>query len=160
RAWRLLSEPCRGRVIAAVPLPDHRSLYLEYEGPVGGGRGRVVRWDAGSFVWEAAGGDEVRVRMEGGRITGTVTMWRTDGGWTWEWLERAGRAAGGSGGGVGGGEGGTAGGAVGSAVGRLAMTNRPGCTSRRRSWNVGRAWLAWSLSRAIGWPPWRNQVTS
>lgn len=90
RAWRLLSEPARGTVVRAEPLPDHRLHYLDYEGPVSGGRGRVVRWDAGTFDWEADCPDEIRIRMAGGRMTGAVTLCRTEGGWTWEWLERGG----------------------------------------------------------------------
>src|SRR5439155_2482683 len=86
RSWRLLAEPVRGRAIAAEPLPDHRRLYLDYEGPLSGGRGRVVRWDAGDFEWEAVAEAEVRVRLAGRRIAGRVALCRvTPGFWTWEW---------------------------------------------------------------------------
>jgi hypothetical protein len=30
-------------------LPDHRRVYLDYEGPISGGRGEVVRVEAGTF---------------------------------------------------------------------------------------------------------------
>ena len=58
RAWRLLAEPAPGRVVPSEPNAEHRRLYLDYEGPVSGGRGNVVRWDAGTFEWiaEAPGG--------------------------------------------------------------------------------------------------------
>jgi hypothetical protein len=47
RTWRLLAEPQPECIIAAEPLPDHRLHYLDYEGPVSGGRGTVSRWDHG-----------------------------------------------------------------------------------------------------------------
>jgi hypothetical protein len=33
----------------AVQKPDHRTAYLEYEGPVSGNRGKVKRVDEGKF---------------------------------------------------------------------------------------------------------------
>jgi hypothetical protein len=47
RTWRLLAAPAADRIIGAEALPDHRLHYLEYEGPVSGGRGKVIRWDGG-----------------------------------------------------------------------------------------------------------------
>jgi hypothetical protein len=86
RAWRLLEEPARGRVIAAESLPDHRLLYLDYDGPVSGGRGRVVRWDVGEFVWDKEDANDVRVRLSGGRVAGPVRVRLCeDGRWLWEW---------------------------------------------------------------------------
>jgi hypothetical protein len=84
RAWRLLAEPQSGRPIPAEPLPDHRLHYLDYEGPISGDRGRVVRWDAGTFDWEADGLDDLRVRLYGARVMGVVTVRRGADGWTWE----------------------------------------------------------------------------
>ncbi len=49
RTWRLLEEPAPGKTVAAEILPDHRRHYLDYEGPVSGGRGRVTRWDGGTY---------------------------------------------------------------------------------------------------------------
>lgn len=45
--WRLLRTPCANEPIAALALPDHRLVYLDYEGPVSGGRGSVQRLDGG-----------------------------------------------------------------------------------------------------------------
>ena len=86
RAWRLLSEPRRGRPIAAEPLPDHRPHYLDYEGPVSGDRGVVGRWDSGIFSWVVDRADEIRIRMTGNRIAGDVTLRRGPDEWTWEWI--------------------------------------------------------------------------
>jgi hypothetical protein len=49
RTWRLASPPSREHPVPAEPLGDHRRLYLDYEGPVSGGRGSVRRWDAGTY---------------------------------------------------------------------------------------------------------------
>lgn len=59
RAWRLLAEPGPGRTVPAEANADHRLLYLDYEGPVGGNRGTVRRWDAGTY--DPAGDDAGRV---------------------------------------------------------------------------------------------------
>lgn len=68
----------------ATRLPDHRRLYLRYEGEVSGGRGSVRRVGEGAATIER---DEpgcviVEVQFEGarlryeGRPTGTSDIWR------------------------------------------------------------------------------------
>ena len=47
--WRL-SKPPTGAAQPAVRIGDHRSAYLDYEGPVSGGRGAVRREDGGEYV--------------------------------------------------------------------------------------------------------------
>ena len=47
-AWRLLQEPTANIPVSAEVLPDHRLLYLDYEGPVSGDRGTVYQWDSGT----------------------------------------------------------------------------------------------------------------
>ena len=49
RTWRLLRKPCLREPIAAEPLPDHRLMYLDYEGVVSGDRGSVKRFLAGTY---------------------------------------------------------------------------------------------------------------
>jgi hypothetical protein len=85
RAWRLVAEPSRGVPIAAEPLPDHRPMYLDYQGPVGGGRGRVVRWDGGRFEWKNKSDVELVVAMAGSRLIGQVSLSRAEERWTWSW---------------------------------------------------------------------------
>lgn len=86
RAWRLLSEPIRGQSITAEALADHRVMYLDYEGPVSGDRGRVARWDSGLFEWQVDDGDQVRVHLEGQRVRGRAVVCRSaDGRWEWMW---------------------------------------------------------------------------
>ena len=50
--WQLATMPSGlppGGVVSARKLPDHRSEYLSYEGPVSCGRGSVQRVECGSF---------------------------------------------------------------------------------------------------------------
>jgi hypothetical protein len=55
RTWRLLQVPAAGRTAKAEQLADHRLAYLDYEGPVSGGRGNVARWDHGTYDAIVAG---------------------------------------------------------------------------------------------------------
>ncbi len=65
RAWRLAAEPVAGVWVPAEPNADHRLMYLDYEGPVSGGRGSVSRWAAGTFEGDIRG-DEWSVEWDGG----------------------------------------------------------------------------------------------
>jgi hypothetical protein len=67
RAWRLLSEPAVGVCCLAEPLPDHRPLYLDYEGPVSGDRGTVTRWDWGEYALLSAAALPLSVQLRGQR---------------------------------------------------------------------------------------------
>lgn len=49
RTWRLAEAPRPGNSIALVRLPPHRSIHLDYEGPVSGNRGTVRRVLSGSY---------------------------------------------------------------------------------------------------------------
>jgi len=68
RTWRLLAEPEVGADIPAEALPDHRRAYLDYEGPVSGGRGTVTRWEAGEFELETDENDHFVVRLRCSRL--------------------------------------------------------------------------------------------
>ena len=70
RGWRLLAEPNSSTAILAEPSADHRLLYLDYEGPVSGNRGRVVRWDAGTFEWIADEPDRLVLELRGSKLCG------------------------------------------------------------------------------------------
>jgi hypothetical protein len=46
----------------------------------------VLRWDTGTFAWEADREGAVDVRLDGARVTGPVALRNlADGRWTWEW---------------------------------------------------------------------------
>ncbi|MBW3540808.1 MAG: hypothetical protein KY476_11095 [Planctomycetes bacterium] len=89
RTWRLSAPPDVGGVIEAVPLGDHRLAYLEYEGLVSGGRGRVTRWDAGQYEMVAETSDRVEVQVAGHRLNGRAFLERGAGGWRFCWLPAA-----------------------------------------------------------------------
>jgi hypothetical protein len=77
RSWRLDAEPQLGQTIRAEAIPDHRLLYLDYEGPVGGNRGRVKRWDNGLFTGSLEEEQRIALLLEGRRLQGAVTLeWR------------------------------------------------------------------------------------
>src|SRR5262245_46548016 len=72
--WRLPVAPTAGGdAMMAERLPDHRRAYLDYEGPVSGGRGTVKRWDAGAVALTSTS-DELRLRLEGQRLAGAVIL--------------------------------------------------------------------------------------
>jgi hypothetical protein len=54
RTWRLLRMPCLDEPIAAEPLPAHRLLYLDYEGPLSDNRGHVERVVSGTCSVESS----------------------------------------------------------------------------------------------------------
>jgi hypothetical protein len=68
RTWALEHEPQPGREIAADQLPDHRPLYLDYEGPVSRHRGVVSRWDVGEFELLGQENGKLLVELRGGRL--------------------------------------------------------------------------------------------
>jgi hypothetical protein len=74
RAWRLLAEPGTGREVPAEPNATHRLLYLDYEGPVAGGRGIVRRWDAGTFDWIVDEPERIVVELHGQRVSGSCQI--------------------------------------------------------------------------------------
>ena len=76
RTWRLAAPPTDRGAIAATALGDHRRVYLDYEGPVSGGRGSVLRWDAGTFAWLEDGPGRVAVRLAGVKVQGRGVLER------------------------------------------------------------------------------------
>jgi hypothetical protein len=60
-----------------VPCPDHKRLYLDYEGPVSGGRGSVTRIDSGGleFVKKSEKNiEEMHFRLDGKILNGYYVM--------------------------------------------------------------------------------------
>jgi DNA polymerase Ligase (LigD) len=74
RSWRLLGDLAPGIAVPAEATADHRLLYLDYEGPVSGGRGQVTRVDAGTFEWQSHTSDCSIVRLSGQRFVGRLTL--------------------------------------------------------------------------------------
>lgn len=76
RTWRLEETPAAEVSIPAEALPEHRRLYLDYEGPISGGRGEVQRWDAGDYELISEQPGEIELRFHGGRIEGDALLTR------------------------------------------------------------------------------------
>jgi hypothetical protein len=86
RTWRLAEAPRGDAAIPALALADHRVMYLDYEGPVSGGRGTVRRWESGTFRAEGDAEDEMKLMMEGSRRKGEVILRRLSGDlWQFRW---------------------------------------------------------------------------
>jgi DNA polymerase Ligase (LigD) len=74
RTWAIDVPVVAGEDLPARALPDHRRLYLDYEGEVARDRGTVRRLDAGPYrplVWTD---DLVRVRLQGSQLVGEVGL--------------------------------------------------------------------------------------
>ena len=85
--YRLAANPlcsAKDHSFNAERLPDHRSRYLDYEGDIGGGRGRVTRESSAPLAdWQAAGTTWSLLTTTGIRLTGTES-----GGGNWS-IERS-----------------------------------------------------------------------
>ncbi len=89
RTWRIHGPPDSEIDLHAEPLGDHRIDYLEYEGPVSGGRGRVLRWDAGTYELLADSADGLRLRLNGARCRGAAELRRSADGWVFRYSRMA-----------------------------------------------------------------------
>lgn len=79
RTWKLQQPPAPGVTLAAVQSFDHRLQYLDFEGPISGDRGHVVRWDAGTYQGTLDDGPFLQVRLTGERLCGSVQLQRIQG---------------------------------------------------------------------------------
>jgi hypothetical protein len=78
RTWALPRQPVAGLDCEAEQLADHRADYLEYEGPVSGGRGSVARWDEGHYQVEHDTNNELTVVLAGRRLKSRLTLERKE----------------------------------------------------------------------------------
>lgn len=87
KTWRLAQLPNESdNVIEATPLGDHRLAYLDYEGPVSGGRGRVRRIDAGVYsLIEGTPGDSRLVLSLHGQYLQAACVLESLSGESWQW---------------------------------------------------------------------------
>ena len=79
RTWALPQTPEPGVEMAARALPDHRLLYLDYEGPISGGRGAVSVWDRGVYRCRQQSDAELAIELSGGKVRGQATLRRVPG---------------------------------------------------------------------------------
>lgn len=76
KTWALETAPRPGTTVRARQLPDHRRVYLDYEGPISGDRGAVRRVDRGDYqvvIWENT---EVVVLFSGAQLNGPMRLWK------------------------------------------------------------------------------------
>jgi bacterioferritin-associated ferredoxin len=81
--WRLDHDPFL--LVGEVPatrLPDHRPVYLVYEGPISGDRGVVRRVDEGDLQIVSFRPDEVVAVLHGQRLRGGVELRESGARWT------------------------------------------------------------------------------
>ncbi len=76
--WSINSIPANGEAVEARRLPDHRSIYLDYEGPVSRNRGHVRRWDAGTYEFVCPGDRVFSVRVQGNQLNGLLHFEQID----------------------------------------------------------------------------------
>ena|SRR3990172_13153825 len=74
--WALEEPPAVGHAVAARSLDAHRLAYLDYEGPLSGDRGEVLRWDAGHYRLVARDDRQWRCVLAGQRLRGVCTLSR------------------------------------------------------------------------------------
>jgi hypothetical protein len=74
--WALPEPPHAPHAMLAEALFDHRPAFLEYEGPISGGRGSVRRWDRGTYAVSRRTDDEWVVALKGAKLSGTATLQR------------------------------------------------------------------------------------
>lgn len=74
KTWSLPQAPEPGLEMDAQALGDHRLAYLDYEGPLSGNRGFVVRWDQGTYQLEQQSESELIVRLSGKKLTGLMSL--------------------------------------------------------------------------------------
>jgi len=77
--WALTQEPEPKCVIQGKQLPDHRLVYLDYEGEISGNRGHVLKWDWGEFEWSGRESGYVGIKLVGRKLCGTAELRRIDG---------------------------------------------------------------------------------
>jgi hypothetical protein len=70
RTFSTLRDECPANGVLLIGNQDHRRLYLDYEGPVSGERGRDRRVDSGECRVE---GPSV-FTLTGGRLSGRITL--------------------------------------------------------------------------------------
>jgi hypothetical protein len=74
KTWAL-PEPPRPEVeMPCEALGDHRLAYLDYQGPISGGRGSVTRWDSGTFTVESHGEAEWIINLAGEKLSGRAIL--------------------------------------------------------------------------------------
>lgn len=77
--WSLVSLPsAECATVEATRLDDHRTAYLEYEGPLTGERGSVTRVTSGEFSWIRNEPELIEISVTSGSLAGGISMIPTE----------------------------------------------------------------------------------
>ena len=85
--WQFDASPADlvpGQALRGVRLPDHRRLYLDYEGPISNGRGQVTRVDRGVGELREPQPDFLELALRGQRLRGRYLLERDAAGNGWK----------------------------------------------------------------------------
>jgi hypothetical protein len=74
RTWAIDEPIVSGRDLRARALGNHRSIYLEYEGEIGGDRGWVRRVDEGTYRVLEWSEERVCIELAGAQLVGEVDL--------------------------------------------------------------------------------------
>ncbi len=77
KTWALPQPPRPGVEMVCDALGDHRLAYLDFEGPISGGRGLVTRWDRGTYTIERQDDAEWIVHLTGDKTQGRAILRRS-----------------------------------------------------------------------------------
>lgn len=77
--WQLADQPSGavGESIEARSIGDHRTRYLDYEGPIGGDRGQVTIYDRGTYRCLDRSADRWRLELAGAVLAGSFELVRS-----------------------------------------------------------------------------------
>jgi DNA polymerase Ligase (LigD) len=77
--WRLPQLPRPGDTLDAERVFDHRLVYLDYEGPISGNRGQVLRREQGAFAWRTREESLLEIQLDGDTLRGVLRLTRKEG---------------------------------------------------------------------------------
>ncbi len=88
KTWRLLERPQPGTSVPGEMSFDHRLKYLDYEGPISGNRGSVIRWDGGTYEGTLPSkfdlNQTIEIDLAGIHLRGPLVFRSINGNWHFE----------------------------------------------------------------------------
>ena len=78
--WQIHLDPAAWKlqfaVIPAIAIPDHRLIYLDFEGQIPGGRGHVTHVDGGVLKLQSVEENFISGYVQGHNLNGLLTLTR------------------------------------------------------------------------------------
>jgi hypothetical protein len=75
-AWELLAPLNISAAQSVAQLPNHRQIYLDFEGELTDNRGSVQQWDKGNYSLVNNSDAEFTFQIDGKRVCGTMKLKR------------------------------------------------------------------------------------